>query len=508
MKTPASLGLLLMLLLAMTSYLNATVVPNPLFSDNAVLQQGMPIPVWGTANDAEEVSVRFDGNTFSTIAKDGKWMVMLPPHSAGGPYEMVFYGQNTNTVTNVLVGEVWLCSGQSNMERHLGLQMGQKPIVNWEAEAASANYPQLRQFSVSHAISTNPVETLCGSWQVCSPSTVTNFTAVGYYFGRDLQKKLKVPVGLIHSSWGGTPAEAWTRKEAMATNPALLSLLTSFTTNVANFPEKLAKYQSDEPKLKADYTNALAKAIAEAKPTPRPPAPPVDPLKDSHSPCCLFNAMIHPLIPYAIRGVIWYQGESNAERGKEYRTLFPAMIADWRSLWGIGNFPFLYVQIAPHEKMTPEIREAQFLTLAKSPNTAMAVIIDHGDAKDIHPAEKEPVGQRLALAARALAYGEKIEYSGPLYKSMKIDGNKVTLSFSHTGGGLMAKDGDLKGFTLVAKDGQQVPAKAVISGNTVVISSKTALDPVAVRYGWTNVPEGNLFNTEGLPASPFRTDIQ
>ena len=502
-------GFLLFTSLALLHPLTATVVPNPLFTDNAVLQQGMKVPVWGTAAAGEKVTVEFAGQKVSTTATNGSWMLFLEPLTATAkPQTMVLSGSNTVTLTNLLIGEVWICSGQSNMERQLGLRNGQKPIVNYEAEAASANYPNLRHFLVKQTTSTNPLSTVSGSWLVCSPTSVTNFTAVGYFFGRDLMKAKGVPVGLIHTSWGGTPAEAWTSHDALASNPLLSPILQHFSKDVATYADRLAKYQADEPKLKADYTNACAQALAEAKPTPRPPAPPRDPLKDSHSPSVLFNGMINPILPYAMKGVIWYQGESNGGRAKEYRDLFPSMIADWRSVWGEGNFPFLYVQVAPFKKMGPEIREAQFLTLGKSSNTAMTVITDHGDAEDIHPTQKEPVGQRLALAARALAYGEKIEYSGPLFSGYKIEGNKVLLSFDHSGKGLVSKDGPLKGFVIAGVDKKFVPAQAEINGNTVSVTSPEVSAPAAVRFGWTNVPDVNLFNAEGLPASPFRTDVE
>jgi sialate O-acetylesterase len=487
----------------------ADVVPNQLFSDNAVLQQGMQVPVWGTAGEEERVTVEFAGQKISTMATNGAWSIRLQPLTAAtNPQTMTITGSNTVTLTNLLVGEVWLCSGQSNMERQLGLRNGQKPLVNWEQEAASANYPEIRQFLVKDTIATNPLTTVVGSWAVCSPSTVTNFTAVGYFFGRDLHKELKVPIGLIHSSWGGTPAETWTRHGVLATNPALAPIIPRFTNDIATFADRLAKYQADEPKLKAEYTNACAQALAQAKPTPRPPSQPKDPLKSQNSPSMLFNGMINPLLPYAIRGAIWYQGESNGGRAKEYRDLFPAMIADWRLLWNQGDFPFLFVQLAPYKGTGPEIREAQFLTLQKSTNTAMAVITDHGDADNIHPTEKEPVGQRLALAARALAYHEKVEYSGPLYSGSQVQGNKLTIMFTHIGGGLLSKEGPLKGFTIAGADKKFLPAQAEITGETVTVSSPEVSTPVAVRYGWTNVPDVNLFNKEGLPASPFRTDVE
>lgn len=500
--------LLLVFLAASIVTLHAEVRPSPLFTDNAVLQQGMTVPVWGTAADGENVTVAFAGQTQSVLATNGSWTVRLQPMKADtNPSSMTISGvSNTVTLTNLLIGEVWICSGQSNMERQLGPMKGRKPLENWEAEAASANHPLLRHYLVKKTMSTNPLSEVSGNWQVCTPQTVTNFTAVGYYFGRDLQKDLNVPVGLLHVSWGGTPAETWTRREVLETNPLLAPILQRFSNDVTTYADRLAKYQADEPRLKEEYTNAVAKAVAEAKPTPRPPFPPQDPLKSQNSPSMVFNGMLHPVIPYAMRGVIWYQGEDNSSRAKEYRELFPAMISDWRSLWGQGNFPFLYVQVAPYITTGPLIREAQFLTLSRATNTAMIVITDHGDVNDIHPNEKEPVGQRLELAARALAYGEGIEYSGPLFQKAEFRGTNAVVSFTHFGKGLVSKGGDLKGFEIAGAAGKFFPAVAVIEGATVVVSSPEVSSPAAVRYGWTNVPDVNLFNAEGLPASPFRSN--
>jgi sialate O-acetylesterase len=335
---------------------------------------------------------------------------------------------------------------------------------------------------------------------------VINFSAVAYYFGRDLHNELKVPIGLIHSSWGGTMAEAWTRHEALASNPALGSTLKRYSDSVASFPSRLAKYKSEEQQLLANYNNACTQAKAEGKQPPKPPVPPDDPLTHHNCPSRLYNGMINPLLPYAIRGVIWYQGEANRGNADVYRDLFPALIADWRAQWGEGDFPFLFVQITPCNGMSPKIREAQFLSLGKAPNTAMAVTTDVGEAQNIHPPNKEPVGQRLALAARALAYGQKIEYSGPLYKSAQVNGSSITISFDHTGKGLVAKDGPLKGFVIAGEDKVFFPAQAEIREGTVVVTAPQVTTPVAVRYGWADVPDVNLYNQEGLPASPFRTD--
>jgi sialate O-acetylesterase len=501
--------LLLCLLGSFTA--NAEVVPSALFGDNAVLQQGRKVPVWGTASEGEIVSVSFAGQKAETMTKNGKWMVWLDPMKADAtPRSMTITGDsNTATSTNILVGEVWVCSGQSNMERKLPELVNKTNAVlsqKWKQDAAAANYPEIRHFTVPRTTATNPVTTLVSQWDICSPQTVTNFTAVGYYFGRDLNRDLNVPVGLIHSSWGGTPAEAWTRNGVLATNPIFTPILDRLTNAVATYATRLSKFQADEPKLLVDYTNACAEADAQGRPTPLRPTPPPNPSEDPHSSSILFNGMINPLLPYAIRGVIWYQGESNSARAKEYHDIFPAMIGDWRAQWRQGDFPFLFVQIAPFKRMVPEIREAQLMTLGKVPNIAMAVTTDVGDFHDIHPILKEPVGERLALAARALAYGELLEYSGPLYKSAQTNGNSITISFDHAGMGLISKGGPLKGFVLSCSDKNFVPAKAEIQGATLVVTAPGVSNPVAVRYAWENVPDVNLYNQAGLPASPFRTD--
>lgn len=447
--------------------LHAEVKPNPLFTDGAVFQRGQPIPVWGTANDGEKVTIEFGGEKSTTTAQGGKWRVDLKPMQAGGPFTMKISGENTVRVKDLLVGEVWVASGQSNMEWKFNASAGANE------ERPKANHRKLRMFTAAKVTSPVPLSELQGSWVTCSPETVGNFSAVAYYFARDLQEELDVPVGVISTSWGGTPAQAWTSLDGFAGHTELAGY-----AKVAQ--DNLAKFSDVAP--------------------PKPFAP--------GTPSVLYNAMIAPVIPYGMKGVIWYQGESNAGQSKQYQTLFPAMIADWRAKWKLGDFPFLYVQIAPFKGQPPEIREAQLMTLAKSKNTAMAVTTDYGNANDIHPKEKEPVGARLALAARAITYGEKIEYSGPLYDEMKVAGDKAWISFRHVGGGLVAKSGDLKGFTVAGPDGNHMPAVAEITGDKVVVSAPGVTEPKAVRYGWANVPDINLFNKEGLPASPFRTDVE
>lgn len=617
---------------------------NPLFQDNAVLQCGERVPVWGTAHDGEKITVTFAGQKVSTIATNGVWKIWLRPMKASArPRMLTLHGDTTIEITNVLVGEVWLASGQSNMERQLGLRDGQQPIADWEKEAAAANYPQIRQFYVPQLKSFTPQTTVKGSWSVCAPDTVTNFTAVGYFFARDLFAARHVPVGIIHSSWGGTPAEAWTSEAKLQTLPDFAESLAQLKKLAADpvlarretQAQQAAWYEKVDPGSKPgaawsaadletnDWKTMLLPTHWEKAGYPdfdgvfwfrrsfelpehwdggnvelhlgcvddndttwingaqvgatvgwniprvyRVPGdllkpgqnvvavrvldtggfgglyggdpmrmqfstggktdsislegswlckqssslavvgwPPSDLSQDAGAPAVLYNGMIAPLLPYAIRGVIWYQGEANVGRERQYQKLFPAMIADWRQAWGEGDFPFLFVQIAPFSGMTPEIREAQLLSWQRTKNTAMAVTIDCGDANDIHPAHKQPVGARLALAARALAYGEKIEYSGPIFESMNVDGANAVLHFTHLGGGLVAKDGALKGFSIAGADKIFHPARAKISGQAVVVSSAEVPQPVAVRYAWMNVPEGNLFNLAGLPASPFRSEV-
>ncbi|MET1057821.1 MAG: sialate O-acetylesterase [Pedobacter sp.] len=479
----------------------AEVVPNSLFSSHGVLQRNQVLPVWGTARDGEKVSVDFAGQRAETIAKGGKWMVKIKPLKAGGPFNMVIKGDNTVTLTDILIGEVWVCGGQSNMAYRLS-----PAIYNGAEEIKNANYPQIRLYYVPNKVARENVEDIKSTWQPCSPELMKNFTAVGYFFARDLYKELNVPIGVISSSVGGTPAEYWLSRPALESNPALQNILGTYDNQVATYPARLEKYKREEPVLLEKYTTEAGAAKKENKPAPRKPTPPQNP-KESGNVGGHFYGMIEPLQPYAIRGVIWYQGEANSSRAKEYQSLFPALIADWRSGWGQGDFPFLFVQIAPFNGISPEIREAQLLTWQKTPNTAMVVTTDCGNAEDIHPTLKQPVGARLALAARALAYREKIEYSGPVYQSMVVRDAKAILTFSHQKK-LVAKGDGLKGFVIAGADKKFVPAKVEIQGNRLVVYSPDVAAPVAVRYGWANSPDVNLYNEHDLPASPFRTDSQ
>jgi sialate O-acetylesterase len=439
-----------------------------------VLQSEMKLPVWGTAEPGETVTVEFAGQKKqATATSGGRWRLDLEPVTASAtPATFSISGTSTAhsiRFQDVLVGEVWLCSGEANMERTLGLRAGQKPITNWKQEVAGATHPTLRQLTVKPRAAASPQPAADATWTVCSPDTVATFTAVGYFFARDLQQKIRVPIGIINASCGETPAEAWTSAKGLSAFP--------------EFHETLAAQA----------------AISGHSVTLAP---------DKSAPASLYNGMIAPLLPYAIRGVAFYQGESNAERPEQYRQLFPALIADWRQHWNQGDFPFLFVQVAPNLQSNPKLREAQLLTWQRTKNTAMIVTLDCGDVEDIHPPRKQPVGARLALAARALAYHEPVEYSGPVYESMTVDEDQAVLHFSHLAGGLAANNFSLMGFTMAGPDGIFHAAHGEIEGDTVVVSIPDVQKPDAVRYAWEKAPDGNLVNDTGLPASPFRTDVR
>ena len=470
-----------------------------IFTDHMILQRELPVAIWGTGAAGDTVTVAFAGQKKSTtIDPSGQWQVKLDPLAASAvarDLTVESKGQKIN-LTDVVVGEVWLASGQSNMEWPLNRTTAASTAI------ATAADPQFRIFDVAHCISDKPVNVVSGEWAACTASNVGTFSAVGYYFGKELRQALKLPVGVICSAWGGTPAQAWTPEATLAANPLLQRRIAEFEAGIRDYdPVKSEEiYRAALVKFK----DAAAKAKAEGKPAPNPPVKRQRPGPTRNSPARLYNGMIAPLVPLSFRGVIWYQGEADASRAGEYRTLFPALIKSWRQAFG-HDFPFLFVQIAPYKEQPPEIRDAQLDTWRTVPNTAMAVITDYGDARTIHPQTKAPVGVRLALAARALAYGEKIEYSGPVFDTVKFDGARAILSFQHSGSGLLAKGGPLKGFTITG-DTNFVPATATLDGQHVIVTSDQVAKPVAVRYGWENVPDVNLFNNEGLPATPFRTD--
>jgi sialate O-acetylesterase len=481
-----------------------------IFTDHAVLQRDKSIPVWGTADPGESVRVGLNNETNSsamaTANGEGRWLAQLPPLPAGGPYTLTVQGKNRVQLKDVLIGEVWICSGQSNMEWQL------KNSFEAQKDIAAAANPKIRLFTVTKATALGPQDKVRGDWKECTPETAPSFSAVGYYFGRDLQKALDVPVGLIHTSWGGTPAQAWTSKEALEASPALKHYNAELADRVAKYEPAKAKADYEEALKK--YTEAAAKAREEGKPAPRRPTQPQSPEKSPNGAAVLYNAMIAPLVPYGIRGAIWYQGESNAGRAYEYQTLFTAMIQDWRARWKQGDFPFLCVQLAPFRKIVneptdsdwAELRDAQLFATKKLSHVGMAVITDVGEENDIHPRKKEPVGARLALLARKMAYGQDIVAMGPAYKKMRTEGNRAVLTFDNVGAGLESRGPKLTGFTIAGSDRVFHNADAEFRGDTVIVSSPSVEKPVAVRFGWANYPVVNFWNKDGLPATPFRTD--
>ncbi|MGV3587438.1 MAG: sialate O-acetylesterase [Adhaeribacter sp.] len=450
----------LLAILAVSQKASAVALP-AIFSDHMVLQQNAEVTIWGWAGPGEEVTVTgsWDKNAVKTKANNlAQWQVKIKTPAAGGPHTLTVKGYNTIEVQDILMGEVWLCSGQSNME-----WTTRAGVDNVQPEIAKANYPSIRFFTVHRRSADGPQLDVEAQWVVCTPETMPNFSAVGYFFGQKIHENLKAPVGLINSSWGGTPAEIWANAKAITEN------------------------------------KTLAEAAAKLKEEPYGP----------NKPGKAFNAMLAPLILYRIAGALWYQGESNTSNPQNYEQLLPALIQNWRSEWGY-EFPFYFVQIAPYNYGNNQngvlLRDAQRKTLSV-PNTGMVVISDIGNIKDIHPRNKIPVGQRLANWALHNTYGKKeIIYSGPLYKSMQVEGNKIRISFDHTEPGLVAKGKALTLFEIAGADQNFVPATAKISGSTVVVQAKSVKNPVAVRFAWNNTAEPNLFNKAGLPASSFRTD--
>lgn len=499
------LGVVACLLLMIPAGARAEVRPAALFSDHMVLQQGREIPVWGWAEPGEQVKVSLGGQqAAATAGADGKWMVRLQALKAGGPLEMTLAGKNAVTVKDILVGEVWIASGQSNMAFTVSkARASYAGMLNEEQEIKEANYPQIRMFTAATAKTYEPQKDLRGSWEVCSPQTVPGFSAVGYLFARDLQKELGVPVGIVTLAFGASTAESWISREAMAADAALKPMLDGFDAAV--------KYYRASPQGPAAQAPRPPTTINKPRPT-RPPTRLGDPVQDQHYPTVLFNGMIAPAIPFAMRGAIWYQGESIVG-GDAGVTLYPhvqaALIKDWRARWGEGDFPFYIVQLAALRNVSnnPRVREGQAAVL-KLTNTGMAVTIDVGDPTNVHPKNKAPLGERLARIALVGAYEKKIEDSGPRYEGMSVEGGAIRIKFSHQGGGLTAKGGGaLKWFQIAGADQKYVDAEAKIDGESVVVSSPDVKAPVAVRYAWDNYPEGcNLENKAGLPAAPFRTD--
>ena len=468
--------LLILSFLVSSSLAFAKIELPPMFSNNMVLQQQTEAPIWGKATPLKTVKVvtSWNNETYAVKSdKEGKWKLKVKTPVAGGPYSITISDGKRIKLENIMIGEVWICSGQSNMEMQVE---GWGKVNNYQEEIRNADYPDIRFLQVERGKSTSPLsEIKAGSgWMQCSPATVPNFSALAYFFGRKLYQDQNIPVGLISTSVGATAAETWSGTEVI---------------------RELPDY--DEVMKIIDEGGEAAENL----------------LGNANNPTLLYNAMLYPLIPYSIRGVIWYQGESNVNKSYQYRELFPLLIEGWRRQWK-NNFPFYYVQLAnftkkqtePVESDWAELREAQLNTLRLA-DTGMAVTIDIGDADDIHAKNKQEVARRLGLIARAKIYGEDVVYSGPIYKDYRIESDKIIISFDHTHGGLKTKGGQsLQGFTIAGADHKFHWANAEIRGSEVVVSSPDVSFPMAVRYAWAQNPVCNLYNGSDLPASPFRTD--
>ena len=474
-----------------------------LFSDHLVLQRDVAVPVWGGADPGEQVTVRGFGQTKSTTAgADGRWRLTLDQLHAGAPTTLSVTGRNTITIDDVRVGEVWLCSGQSNMV------MPVRNAHDGERETATADLPQLRVFTVESEAAAQPQRDCRGQWVVCSPQSAGRFAATAFFFGRELQRALGVPVGLVVSSLGSTPIESWiaedVQRAAGPLQPYFPILEKLNRESVA--PGVMARHE----RALAQWQQAVEKARADNLPLPKQPVTPATRAAKKNDVGGLFNGKIAPLIPYAIRGAIWYQGENNSqlEKAPFYQHQLPLLIQDWRARWGY-EFPFAWVQLpgfnAPGRDW-PMVREAMLKTLAL-PKTGMAVTIDVGEEDQIHPKNKQEVGRRLSLWALGTVYGHKVPAtSGPLPAGQEIRGREIGLRFTHADGGLRAKGGKLQGFVIAGDDRQWKPAQARIEGGQVVVSSPDVPSPAAARYAWENFPHCNLTNGAGLPATPFRTD--
>ena len=471
-----------------------------LISDHMVIQADAEVPIWGWASPGESVAVGLRQANANTIAdQNGKWQVRLPKLTAGGPHTLEVKGSNALVVKDVLIGEVWLGSGQSNMA------MTVNRAKDFDKEAAAANLPQIRMFTVTSTAASTPQADCQGQWAVCSPETVARFSATAYFFGRELHKSLGVPVGLINSSVGGTPIESWISPEAQAASPELQPLLKSLQTpdTGADAAKARTKYEQDL----ANWQEAQKKANAAGQPVPKRPQDPIAVRERRGNIGGLFNGKIAPLVNYRVRGALWYQGEANSTPGKAeyYRYQLPLLINDWRTRWGY-DFPFAWVQLPNFGgpgRDWPVVRQAMLDTL-KVPNTGMAITLDIGEVNDIHPKNKQDVGKRLALWALGSVYGKSVPTSGPLPKSHERRGDGVVVRFNHADGGLVAKDGDLSGFEVGDVNGKAwKAATARIEGDKVIVTSQESADPVAVRYAWSNNPRASLFNGEGLPATPF-----
>lgn len=511
LQTLAALVSFSCIILAASSGSAAIALP-AMFTDHMVLQRDMPIPVWGWGDPGEHVQVMFAGQTKKgETDPDGRWQVTLDPLPANAnPQTMVIKGSNEVEITDVLVGEVWVCSGQSNMQWSVN--------QTWNADLTirSAKHPLIRLITNNNAGVQVPLEDFEGAWEVCTPETVPQFSAVGYHFGVQLQQILEVPVGLIDNAWGGSSAEAWVERDRLEADREHFGPLMERWLSDESKPELRDPYEAYEDALLQWQQDAVAAKKA-GEPVPNQPPRPNSKMVTQHRPENLFNGRVEPILPYAIRGVIWYQGESNASRAYQYRALFPLMIRNWRDTWQQGEFPFYWVQLAdfrpevqaPGESDWAELREAQTMTLDALDHTGQAVIIDIGEASDIHPRNKEEVGRRLARLALAQDYGIDIAHQSPRYDSLTVEGGKAIVSFRHCGGGLRTVDAkDVEGFAIAGVDQQWHSAQAQILDDKqrIAVWSDAVTEPVAVRYAWADNPVCNVFSQEGLPLTPFRTD--
>jgi len=494
----------------------AEVALSGMFGDHMMLQRGLELPIWGTAAPGEQVTVSACGQSKSATADaDGKWRLRLDPITMTEPFSITVAGSNEIMLQNVVMGDVWICSGQSNMVWTVANS------VNGAEEVAAANYPQIRLCQVPRVTAQEPTDQVAAAWSECSPETVRGFSGIGYFFGRDLHLATGVPIGLVNTNWGGTPIQAWMSAEKLAEFPGIIDpVYAQWQATIDAYPAAMEKYTNDTLPAWEQQVAAARAAGTQPPARPRPPSGPDAPQRPSN----LFNAMIYPVIPFAITGAIWYQGEGNARTGPagawDYRTLMAAMIADWRERWEQGAFPFGWIQLAnyrpideqPVESQWAELRESQTATLAVE-NTGQGLAIDVGMAGDIHPKNKQTPAHRLALWALATVYDQDVDYLGPTYESMTVEGNRLRLRFTGVDGWLHRRvtenapyPSPLMGFQIAGADREWVWANARIERDAVVVWSDEIEHPVAVRYAWSNNPVANLYDGSGLPAVPFRTD--
>jgi len=509
MKHAIVFGLAAAALVGAVAPVHADVKLPSLFTPHMVLQRDLANSIWGTAAPGEKVTVKIgDQVQTATAGDDGKWQVKLSPLKVGGPHTLTIEGKNKITLDDVLIGEVWVCSGQSNMQ--WSVAQANDP----DLEIKTAKYPKIRLITVPNVASQEPLDNFQGEWKVCSPETVGDFSAVGYFFGRQLNETLDIPIGLIDNSWGGSACESWIKRSLLTEDKLYSDLMARWVEIETTYNKE--KADADHKLAMEKHQVELAEARKAGKPLPRAPQHPGSRLSGNQRPANLYNGCLKPVLGYGIRGAIWYQGESNASRAYQYREMFPLMIKSWRDEWAQGEFPFYWVQLADFqdEKSEPvdsawaELREAQTLTMGKLKNTGEAVIIDLGESNDIHPRNKQDVAKRLARWALAKDYGIQVPHQAPTYKSMEKDGGKIVLSFDHVGSGLKNHDfRDVRGFAIAGEDKKFVWAKATITpDNKVVVSNPDVKEPVAVRYAWADNPIANVRSRDGLPLAPFRTD--